>query len=570
MRTILIALYLFINTTLLFAVAPPKPVVTVKISESTLLVSFNIPDGFHQIKEKSLFKFSPKPVKGIIFGPLIYPDTAVKGQYGDEYHGETILKRRIVLEGLPPDATKIKLTASYQLCNDKGSCFMPEDIEKEITIPESLLKRLPSTAPDGMLLQEEGDGLFMMLLFAFFGGLILNLMPCVLPVLSIKMFTIVNNAHSGKSAIFKGSLVYTFGVLISFLILALFVVFLKASGEAVGWGFQFQNIYFVFGLFIFTWGFAFSMFELFFIQLPGVQLASKASSFNGCIGTFMSGVFAVLLATPCTAPMLGTAIGFALKQSSFTIILIMLTVGLGLASPFIILGAVPSVVKIIPKPGNWMNTFSHLMGFLLIGTSLFLLRTLYFITSFHQFFNIIWFTLIFTFALWIFGSFNRPHLSKYKQWGGISLAVIITFLAAWCLLDFFGANLNSESITNSDSRFSVKEGWQLFSPELLQKLQEEKKMVFVDFSAEWCMTCKSNETLILNSKSVKKAFSEHNVEMLYGDFTRKNPLILEWLKKYNKAGVPLYLLFKPGESKPIVFPELITKKMIINALTEKK
>jgi thiol:disulfide interchange protein DsbD len=284
----------------------------------------------------------------------------------------------------------------------------------------------------------------------------------------------------------------------------------------------------------------------------------------------MSGVFAVLLATPCTAPMLGTAIGFALKQSSFTIILIMLTVGLGLASPFIILGAVPSVVKIIPKPGNWMNTFSHLMGFLLIGTSLFLLRTLYFITSFHQFFNIIWFTLIFTFALWIFGSFNRPHLSKYKQWGGISLAVIITFLAAWCLLDFFGANLNSESITNSDSRFSVKEGWQLFSPELLQKLQEEKKMVFVDFSAEWCMTCKSNETLILNSKSVKKAFSEHNVEMLYGDFTRKNPLILEWLKKYNKAGVPLYLLFKPGESKPIVFPELITKKMIINALTEKK
>jgi len=576
MRSIFLAISIFIHTTFLFAIEIAKPVVTAKISDSTLIVLFDIPDGYHQTLEKSLFKITPLPVKGIVFGAVIYPDTAIKGHYGDEYHGKTVLKSKIVIKSTPY-VNKIKLTASYQLCNDTGSCFMPEDVNLEVDIPDSLLNsstlnssKSADTQTKITVLPPVINGLFKMFIFAFLGGLILNLMPCVLPVLSIKMLSIVNNAHSGKKAIIKSSFIYTLGVLFSFLILALIVVFIKASGEAVGWGFQFQNVYFVFVLFILIWGFAFSMFEIFFIKLPGTQLAAKASSAQGCIGTFMSGVFAVLLATPCTAPMLGTAIGFALKQSSFTIVLIMLTVGLGLASPFILLGAFPSVMKLIPKPGNWMNIFRDVMGFLLIGTSLFLLRTLYFITSFSQFFNIIWFTLIFTFALWIFGSFNRPQLSKYKQWSGIIIAIIITFLAGFMLLDFSASSENYESITNMQGKSSIKKEWQHFSPTLLAELQKEKKAVFVDFSAEWCMTCKSNEALVLNSGKVKAAFEEHKVERLYGDFTRKNPMILKWLKKYNKAGVPLYLLFKPGESKPLIFPEIITKKMIIDALAEIK
>jgi thiol:disulfide interchange protein DsbD len=299
-----------------------------------------------------------------------------------------------------------------------------------------------------------------------------------------------------------------------------------------------------------------------------MQAAVKASSLHGCLGTFMSGVFAVVLATPCTAPMLGTAVGFAFKQPPLIIIIIMLAVGLGLAFPFILLGFFPSIMKIIPKPGNWMNAFRVTMGFLLIATAVFLLKTLYFIASPKQFFNIIWFTLIFSFALWIFGSFAKPQFSKRKQWSGTMMALLITFIAAFYLLDLSTDNNHANNGSILVTGTASKGDWKKFTPELLAKLRKEGKTVFVDFSAEWCMTCKSNEAIVLKSEVVKKAFVEHKVEILYGDFTKKNPIILEWLKKYNKVGVPLYLLFKPGKDKAIVFPEIITRNMLLDALAK--
>ena len=592
MKRLIVSFLLFAHTLLIYAsVEPGQEKISAKVTDNMLIVTFHIPDGYHQVTEKALFFLEVSPVKGLQFGPTTYPDTFIKGTYCNEYRGETDLKKEIFLDK-KPTADKIKLTAHYQLCNNSGTCFMPQEMILDVQVSPSDLKNNPQTAtPKNIAVEKKiisvvkdqsetagntediGEimpqyGLMYILLLAFAGGLILNLMPCVLPVLSIKMLNIIDHAHSDRKTIIKSSMIYTLGVLLSFLVLALLVIFFKASGEAVGWGFQFQNIYFVFFLFIIIWAFALSLFELFIINIPGMQAAVKASSLHGCLGTFMSGIFAVVLATPCTAPMLGTAVGFAFKQPPLTIIIIMLAVGLGLAFPFILLGFFPSIMKIIPKPGNWMNAFRITMGFLLIATAVFLLKTLYFIASPKQFFNIIWFTLIFSFALWIFGSFAKPQFSKRKQWGGTIISLLITIFAGFYLLNFSQDNGNTNDGSSITQRSPSKGDWKTFSPELLAKLRKEGKTVFIDFSAEWCMTCKSNEAIVLKSKSVKKAFAEHKVEILYGDFTKKNPIILEWLKKYNKVGVPLYLLFKPGKDKAIVFPEIITRNMVLNALSK--
>jgi len=550
--------------------------VTAETVDGKIIVKYNIPEGMHQLDIKDYFKFDVEPVEGVDVGPIIYPDTAVSGHYGPEYHGHTELSRRFTITGAPASNVFI-ITACYQLCDDVGSCFMPQKVKIEVPIPvlnkQSSPGKLPETAgtPNKPVaktisapLQAQNQSLIYMLLLAFLGGLLLNLMPCVLPVLSIKMMSIVGSAHQDKKEIMKGGLVYTAGVLVSFAVLAAVVVFLKKSGEKVGWGFQFQNPYFVFTLMLIIWGFAFSLFEVFIIRLPGMQLANKASAKHGMAGTFMSGVFAVLLATPCTAPMLGTAVGFALRQPAAVIFMMMLFIGLGLALPFIILGFCPSFMKIVPKPGNWMNIFSGVMGFLLLGTALFLARTLSFILSQAQFINVLWFLLLLSFSLWLYGLVSRPHLSRKTQYIGTLCVLVILFFGGVRLLDFSAAPETAG--TESGVPAGLKGGWKKFSPELLARLRSENRWVFIDFSAEWCMTCKTNEALVLNSDDVQEAFKEKKVVLLHGDFTKKDPVILEWLHKFGKAGVPLYLLYTPGKDNPRLFPEVITKSMIIKAV----
>jgi len=547
-------LLIFVGCVFSFIVSafPGTQKVDAEIVDNEIVVTYHIPDGMHQVVQKDYFKVEVEPATGIIIGETVYPDGAHKGQFGEEYHGVTKLTRKLSpSEGARSGSLKVK--AYYQLCNESGACMMPQTVDFELALPELTVQ------PAGPAEPADSD-LPYMLLLAFLGGLILNLMPCVLPVLSIKMMSIVNSAHKSKAEIMKGGLIYTAGILVSFAVLAAAVIALKSSGEAVGWGFQFQNPYFVFGLLAIIWAFALSLFDLFIIQAPGMQAATKASSGRGAMGTFMSGVFAVLLATPCTAPMLGTAIGFAFKQSSMVIFLMMIVVGIGLAFPFILLGFMPSIMKFVPKPGNWMNTFREVMGFLLLATAVFLARSLSFIVSPSQFINTLWFMLVFSFALWVYGRFGKPHFSKTKQWIATLVTVIIAVAGGYALLDFsYDEQSENHNVEQSGA-------WQKFSPELLQNYRDQGKAVFVDFSAEWCMTCKTNEALVLNTNDIQAAFKDRGVELLHGDFTRKSPVILEWLQKYEKGGVPLYLFFKEGEAEPVVFPEVITKGMVLDAL----
>ena len=552
------------------------------ISKNKIIVEYHIPPHMHQMFDKEYFNFKVSPVPNLTFSQTNYPLTTVNGQYGKEYRGLTILSKTITGKA-PFDKKDISIAASYQTCLDSGTCIMPQTINLKLPIPKSLREHSPhskrtivsnnkisstqlplnisqKTHKLNNIKVEKKENLIYMILLAFLGGIILNLMPCVLPVLSIKMLSIVNSAHHERKHIMICGFIYIAGILISFTVLASVVVMLKHTGESIGWGFQFQNPYFVFFLMLLIWAFALSLFEVFTIHLPGMQTASKAASKKGMLGTFMSGVFAVLLATPCSAPLLGTAVAFALRHSAPVIYIIMLTVGVGLAFPFIVLAFCPKgIMKIIPKPGNWMNIFSEVMGFMLVATAVFLCRSLFFIVDEHQFINALWFMVVFSFALWLYGKTAKTTNSSRKQWIALASACTISLWGFTSLIDFSFHPQHKKAVSASAL-------WQPFSPKLLEEAREQNKPVFIDFYAEWCVTCKANEALVLHTQKIEDAFKKKNVILMQGDFTRKDPIIFKWLQKYKKAGVPLYLLYIPSEKKPIVFPELITKKMILKAL----
>ena len=553
MKGLLITLFtiLSINSYAQFANSETKT--NAYIKNNQIIAEFDIPKGLHQTLQKDYFNIEVENIDGIKFEDTIYPE-GHKNKILDtiEFSGKVkLIKPFIYLDYKTAVSAKIRL--NYQLCLDNGSCLMPQSktISLEIPIKKNEIKV--------EIKPKENNSIIKYLLMAFLGGLILNIMPCVLPVLSIKALSLVKQSGQDKRSILKHSLLYTIGIVLSFIILATVVIIMKKSGESVGWGFQFQNPYFVIILLTMMLIFALSLFDVFTFSAPGMQTANSAAAKDGYIGSFMGGVFAVLLATPCTAPMLGAALGFAFSQSASIILILFIAIGLGLASPFLLIGIFPKSITIFPKPGAWMNRFKELMGFLLLGTVIYLFRVLYFQISGEELINILWFMLLVSFSCWIYGTYALPIKPKRTQWVATIISILILY---------FSWNQFVQIDTNNEPTKKIEKhsNWQTFSPELLDALIAKKEAVFVDFSAEWCMTCKANELTVLNTDEIQNLFKSKKVHLLLGDNTKKNVMINEWLKKFNRAGVPLYLLYLPNANHPIVFPEILTKGMIINAL----
>lgn len=470
---------------------------------------------------------------------------------------------------------------------------------------------------DGRL-DEKGDfsTILKYLLFAFAGGLILNVMPCVLPVLSIKAMTIVNAAHQDQKEIFKGSMAYTAGILASFAVLATLASIGKLAGETAGWGTQMQSFGFVFTLFVVVWVFSLALFDVFVIQLPGMQAASQASARKGHLGSFLSGIFAVLLATPCTAPLLAPAVAFLMNLPIPYIFLAFTAIGLGLAFPFILLGLFPAAMRFIPKPGNWMNTFKELMGFLMLATAVFLAFILQKMLG-EDFFKLLVFLIPLSLSCWMYGKFAGPVQPVAKQWIYTLLALAISIGSGFMLIDppkpategehdelnqgwlrFSPGQIdraraqNKPMLIDPDSSWSKGTGrlaieekdgallirsteqafgqtrklnlsdivamrdetrWKPFSPERLRKaLVEEKRPVFIDFGAVWCTSCHANENAVLYTESVMQAFQKRNVLTMKADYTNYAPELTEFINNFGGAGVPFYLLFVPGETVQVI------------------
>lgn len=401
-------------------------------------------------------------------------------------------------------------------------------------------------------------GLLWMMMLGFLGGIILNAMPCVLPVLSIKIFGLVKSAGHGRSQLLAGSLATTAGILVSFWVLAAAIAAAGAAGAAVGWGVQFQYPAFVAFLTVVVVLFSLNMWGLFEIPLPAsLSRMTGGAQKEGLAGHFLSGLFATLMATPCSAPFLGTAVGFALAQNVFTIFAIFTAVGLGLALPYLLVAFFPKTIDLLPKPGAWMETFRGVMGFLLAAAAVWLFYVLVAQVSPERLAGIQLTLLGLAMATWLFGKARPESTTRKLSAVGLLTCAVFTISLAAQAPPATASNLTHEEGLIEWIRFDEQEA--------LRLAEEEGRMVFVDFTADWCLTCKANERLVINTEGIADAFERHGVVAMKGDWTNRDDTITEFLARYGRSAVPFYILFRPGQ-EPYPFGELLSRQSILDAL----
>ncbi len=413
--------------------------------------------------------------------------------------------------------------------------------------------------------------LWQMLIYAFIGGLILNIMPCVLPVIALKILGFVSEAKSSPRRVRALGGIYVIGVLFSFLVLAALVIGVKAAGNQAGWGMQFGSPVFLVCLVTLITLVALNLFGVFEVILGGgaMNSAGNLAAKSGAAGAFFNGVLATILATPCTAPFLSIALGFAFAQSAPIIVLVFLTVGLGLASPYLLLSWNPAWLKFLPKPGAWMEKFKIAMGFPMLATVVWLFS----VASSSYSKNIFWlgvFLVIVSFAAWVFGEFVQRGRSRKTLAAIIALSLLVGgyVFALEKQLDW------RNPMTNFISTGSLKESadgidWAPWSPAAVMSARAAGKIVFVDFTADWCLTCQVNKRTSIEITAVREKLKSLNSVALIGDYTHFPPGITAELTRFNRAGVPLVVVYpKNSATPPIVLPEVLTPSIVLNALAQ--
>ena len=384
------------------------------------------------------------------------------------------------------------------------------------------------------------------MLAALIGGLILNIMPCVFPVISLKALSIAKSAHGERGAIRRDAWAYTFGVLASFLVLIGILLVLKAGGREIGWGFQLQDPRVVGFLALLLFAVGLNLLGVFEIRAGGLQNAGQSLTQNGGFtGSFFTGVLAVLVATPCTAPFMAGAIGWAFTQPAIATIAIFMALGFGFALPFLILAYVPALSNRLPKPGLWMVTFKEFLAFPMFGAAIWLIWVLAQQSGSLGLRNILITMLGFGFVIWLF--------KQKSSWTKILSAIgLIAVFAGILTLHPKSAGVHTD----------------VWSNDKVAELRADGQAVFVDFTAAWCVSCKVNEMVVLNSQDVQQVFENTNTAFLTADWTNKNDIIARELQKYGRSGVPLYLLYPPGNNDvtPEILPQTLTKNMVIEKL----
>ncbi len=411
----------------------------------------------------------------------------------------------------------------------------------------------------------------MWLFYAFIGGLILNIMPCVLPVIALKILGFVNQSREHPRRVRTLGLLYTLGVIVSFLVLAGIVIAVKAAGQKAGWGMQFSNPQFIVILTTVVTLVTLNLFGVFEITLGGGAMgaASNAASRHGGAGAFMNGVLATVLATPCTAPFLGASLGFAFAQPAHLIILFFIVIALGLALPYLLLSWNPSWLKFLPKPGAWMERFKVAMGFPLLATAVWLFT----LTITHYGKRVWWlgvFLVVLSLAAWIYGEFVQRGRSRR----GVALAVVLFLLAGGIGYAVESKLRWRQPILDEAGGGTLQEApggiaWQRWSPEAVAKFRAEGRPILVDFTADWCVTCNTIVKPALESEIVRAKLKELNAVSLLADYTRFPPAISAELERFQRAGVPMVLVYPKDASKPpMVLPEALTANMVVKALEE--
>ena len=411
----------------------------------------------------------------------------------------------------------------------------------------------------------QDSGSFYAVVAAFLAGILLNIMPCVLPVLSLKVFGFVENSQTRAHAV-RSALVFATGVISTFLVLAAAVVSLKGLGAQIGWGFQFQHLGFVFALTFVVFLFSLGFFGLYTFNPPGLQIANQyANRYQGRLIAkhFLDGVLATLLSTPCTAPFLGTALAFAFVQPGWKTFLIFAAIGAGLATPYVLLASNEKLLRKLPKPGAWMDTAKQILGFFLLATVLWLLFVM---QSLHpsSILPTLALLLISFFIVWLKRELQHTHgLERFARGLAIASFGIIgaTALQTYAMVN---AAETAESTQLVDGDVVP---WSMFSAEAVETAQRKGETVLIDFTADWCITCKFNERFVLGSDSGRAVLKEFGITAIKADWTSRDAAVTAALKRYGGQGVPHYVVISPVRDEPEILPTLLTTSMLRDAFS---
>jgi thiol:disulfide interchange protein DsbD len=412
------------------------------------------------------------------------------------------------------------------------------------------------------LIESGGDaGFLSALLFAVLGGLILNLMPCVFPVLSMKALALAAKREAPHQAKMS-ALAYGGGVLISFLILGAALIALRAGGATLGWGFQLQQPLFVTALALLMFAVGLNLSGLY--EIGGgsaANIGGKLTNKHGPSGSFFTGVLAVVVATPCTAPFMGAAMGYALTTNSLSALTVFAGLGLGFAAPFMVLGFWPRALAVLPRPGAWMNTLRQVLAFPMYGAAIWLVWVLSFQAGSDGVLAALSASLALAFGLWIYGRSQSVDGAR-RRFGFATAAIAI--LAALILVPVFGVGARPAQSANAAPVGAL--AYEAFSAAKLQSLRQEGRPVFVNATAAWCITCLVNEKVALSGGRLAEAFAARKVAALKADWTNQDSEITALLANNGRSGVPLYLYYAPGSEKPAVLPQLLTESTVLAAL----
>jgi thiol:disulfide interchange protein len=451
-----------------------------------------------------------------------------------------------------------------------GLLYNPDGWDEAGTIHAMFVDtRDDSTAPE---ISEQSplsvfSGSFLVILgFAFVGGLILNLMPCVFPILSIKVMNFLQMSGHNSGEVKKHGFLFGAGVLLSFLVLAGLLLILRAGGQELGWGFQLQTPAFIAFMTFLMFGLGLSLMGVFEIGNSLISVAGKAGSSEGLRGSFYSGILATVLATPCTAPFMGTALGVAITLPASTALMIFAMLGIGMATPYVLLSSFPALLKYLPKPGAWMETFKQAMAFPLFATAIWLIWVFGQQAGVNGLTRLLIGLLLLSIGIWII------HRWKAIQIGNIarilSRSIAILFIVGGFLFSAASPALfvNGEDGATTVDGYGIE--WEPFTTQLVNDYREQGKNVFIDFTAAWCITCKANERVIFSSERVKNRFEELDFIMVKADWTNRNPEITRALESYGRNGVPLYVIYNDNLSEPMILPELLTPGIVLDALDQ--
>ena len=402
---------------------------------------------------------------------------------------------------------------------------------------------------------------------AFLGGLILNLMPCVLPVLGLKILSLVEQAGESRRRVLTLNLWYTLGILSIFWVLAILAIFVQWS-----WGAQFQFVGFTVFMAIFVFAMSLSLLGIWELPIPGFASGRSAVSLTkreGGSGAFCKGMVTTLLATPCSGPFLGTALAWTLSQSPWAVLSVFTSMGLGMASPYLLIGAFPRWVKFLPKPGVWMETFREVLGFVLLGTVVFLLWTIPDPSVLLPTFLLgggVWF------GCWLIQRATLAGRSTWRSW--VALAIITGFLVVFGFTGTESASV-PERFRYRSFRAALQDRyqglrWTPFTTQAaFEELVNQRQTVLIDFTADWCMTCKTLEATVLRSEPVELKLKENRVVTLVGDWTDGDPEVTKMLEMLGMRQVPVIAIFPAGRpNEPIVLADGYTRSMLLEALEQ--